>query len=368
MRKVSVVVPVYNDEKYLRACLKSLADQTLDDIEVIVVNDGSTDNSLAIAQEFAREYSCFSVYSTENKGSGHARNYGAERSQGEYLAFVDGDDEVEPDYCKAMYEKAVRDGNDVVMCRADHIIQRDGQIQSITYPDTFWEEDNFKLAEHPYLFVRMSTGPWNKLVNRDLFFKVKFPEELRCRVDHPFVAETFCLAENIGIVKRILYHYFHTHGGMSFQKFSMVKLDIINSAKCNCSFMESNDLVDIFQDELEWFTLHSIHCLNPDLVRKDASSWDARMRYVQEMYLFIQNTYPHWRKNPYYISVVRESARHFRPFHYKYYRRAHMVFLVYLSRFLPGGIHKHVLRADHVLVFVCRYIRWVLLENIGKKR
>ena len=82
MCKVSVIVPVYNTERYLRACLESLAAQTLDDIEIIVVNDGSTDGSLAIAEEFAAKRSCFKVYSTENKGVSHARNYGAKMSQG----------------------------------------------------------------------------------------------------------------------------------------------------------------------------------------------------------------------------------------------------------------------------------------------
>ena len=82
MCKVSVIVPVYNVEKYLRACLESLAAQTLDDIEIIVVNDGSTDGSLAIAEEFAAKYPWFRVFSTENKGVSHARNYGAQMSQG----------------------------------------------------------------------------------------------------------------------------------------------------------------------------------------------------------------------------------------------------------------------------------------------
>ena len=82
MCKVSVIVPVYNTERYLRACLESLAAQTLDDIEIIVVNDGSTDGSLAIAEEFAAKRSWFKVYSTENKGVSHARNYGAKMSQG----------------------------------------------------------------------------------------------------------------------------------------------------------------------------------------------------------------------------------------------------------------------------------------------
>lgn len=74
MCKVSVIVPVYNTEQYLRACLESLAAQTLDNIEVIVVNDGSTDGSLTIAKEFEGKYSWFSVYSTANMGVSHARN------------------------------------------------------------------------------------------------------------------------------------------------------------------------------------------------------------------------------------------------------------------------------------------------------
>lgn len=85
MCKVSVIVPVYNTEKYLRACLASSAAQTLDNIEVVVVNDGSTDGSLAIAKEFAEEYHWFKVYSTENKGVSHARNYGASYSHGQYV-------------------------------------------------------------------------------------------------------------------------------------------------------------------------------------------------------------------------------------------------------------------------------------------
>ena len=99
MCKVSVIVPVYNKEPYLRACLDSLAAQTLDDVEIIVVDDGSTDGSLAIAREYEHlESPRFRVFSIENRGVSHARNYGAKIAGGGYLAFVDGDDEVEPDY------------------------------------------------------------------------------------------------------------------------------------------------------------------------------------------------------------------------------------------------------------------------------
>lgn len=365
MCKISVIVPVYNTERYLRDCLESLSSQTMEDIEIIVVNDGSTDNSLAIAKEFEKRYARFKVYSTENKGSSHARNYGAEMSHGDYLAFVDSDDDVEPDYCKAMYSKAIRDGNDVVMCRADHVIQRDGQIQHITYPDTFWEEDNFRLAYHPYLLARISTGPWNKLVRRDLFFQVMFPEDLRCCEDQPFVVKTFCKAENIGVVKRILYHYYHTYGGMTFQKsFKMERLDHIGSAKQIHDFMAHNGLLGTYRVELEWFSVHAVNRWSADLIKKEASSWDARLCYAKEMYVFLQENYPHWRRNPYYKEKAKKTVRQFRPFYHRYYGKTHTLLLLYLSRFLPQILYKQVLRADHILVFICRYIRWELLGSI----
>ena len=94
MCKVSVIVPVYNAGKYFRACLDSLSVQTLDSMEVIIINDGSTDGSLAAANEFASRYPWFRVYSTQNMGVSHARNCGISKVRGDYVAFVDSDDSV----------------------------------------------------------------------------------------------------------------------------------------------------------------------------------------------------------------------------------------------------------------------------------
>ena len=367
MCKVSVIVPVYNVEKYLRACLESLAAQTLDDIEIIVVNDGSTDGSLAIAEEFAAKYPWFRVLSTENKGVSHARNYGAQLSQGGYLAFVDGDDEVEPDYCKAMYEKAARDGNDMVMCRADHIMMRSGQIQRVTYPDTFWEEDNFRFSDHAYLLTRLSRGPWNKLVHRDLFFRTQFPEDLRDGEDWTFVIKAFCLAVNIGTVKSILYHHYYFHGGVTNRAFDLVRQERIASLEQIRSFMEKNGFFETFQLELEWFCVYIVDIFSSTIVKKDAFTWYARLCYIQRAYEFLRQNYPYWRKNYYYKKKAEEEARRFRPFRFKYYGKTHLLMLLYLSSILPEILYKQVLRADHVLVFVCRWVRWELLGNIERR-
>lgn len=124
--KISIVIPVYNVEKYLRTCLDSVVNQTFKDIEIVIVNDGSKDGSLDILKEYESRYpKLITVYSTENRGVSHARNYGIARSHGEYLLFVDSDDYIEPDMCEKLYEKASKDNNDIVICKYYDIYQNE---------------------------------------------------------------------------------------------------------------------------------------------------------------------------------------------------------------------------------------------------
>lgn len=113
--KVSVIVPVYNASKYLRKCLDSILEGSLKDIEVIAVNDGSTDNSLSILQEYESRY-CMRVLSQRNSGPARARNTGLDVAEGEYIGFVDSDDWVEPDMFEKMYQTAKVEDADIVFC------------------------------------------------------------------------------------------------------------------------------------------------------------------------------------------------------------------------------------------------------------
>ena len=107
MKKVSVIVPFYNVEKYIDKCLNSLVNQTLEDIEIIIVNDGSKDNSETIAKEYASKYKNKIIYlKKENGGLSDARNYAIPYATGEYIAFLDSDDYVEVNMYEQMYEKA----------------------------------------------------------------------------------------------------------------------------------------------------------------------------------------------------------------------------------------------------------------------
>jgi glycosyltransferase involved in cell wall biosynthesis len=112
--KVSVIIPVYNVEKDLLECLTSVSNQTFHDIEVIVINDGSTDSSYKIVEEFIQKDQRFSLYDQENIGLGETRNRGISLAKGLYLAFVDSDDFLDTDYIEKLYNKAVETGADVV--------------------------------------------------------------------------------------------------------------------------------------------------------------------------------------------------------------------------------------------------------------
>ena len=159
--KVSVIVPVYNVEKYISKCLDSLVNQTLKDIEIIVVNDGSPDNSQKIIDEYVKKYpDKVKSYIKENGGQGSARNYGIELSTGEYIGFVDSDDFVELDMFEKMYNKAKQDNSDIVIC-GSYNVSEDYSKKEI---DVFVNNYNTDLENA--IFGKMTV--WNKIYKRNI--------------------------------------------------------------------------------------------------------------------------------------------------------------------------------------------------------
>ena len=114
MPKVTIIVPVYNVEKYIERCLNNLINQTLKDIEILIINDGSPDNSIEICEKFAKNDTRIKIYSKENEGLGLTRNYGIDRATGEYISFVDSDDYVSTNMCEVLYDVAKRNDADIV--------------------------------------------------------------------------------------------------------------------------------------------------------------------------------------------------------------------------------------------------------------
>ena len=113
--KISIIVPVYNVKEYLRECLESLVNQSFENYEIIIINDGSTDGSDLICQKYKERYENIRYYSQSNKGQSAARNLGVRKSKGEYILFVDSDDYIVKDACRVLYKSAIKYDVDIVI-------------------------------------------------------------------------------------------------------------------------------------------------------------------------------------------------------------------------------------------------------------
>lgn len=199
MTKVSLIVPIYNSQNYLEKCIKSLISQTLKDIQIILINDGSTDNSEKIIKSFDDKRIVY--ISKNNEGIGKTRNLGIDKATGEFLAFVDSDDYLNEHFCEYMYQKAVNDDCDLVVC--DFFEERNTLV-GIKFKD--FKDTN--LRETPELINYINLGPCNKLYKKSLFDDKsnRFEENLKYE-DAPFVVKMLVSANRIGKVNDYLTYY-----------------------------------------------------------------------------------------------------------------------------------------------------------------
>lgn len=206
--KVSVVIPVYNTEQFLKECLDSLVNQTLKEIEIICVDDGSTDNSLSVLKEYEKKYGFIKVLSQENAGAGIARNHGLEYVQGEYVSFIDSDDWLELDAFEKLYKNAKIHNSDLVFFNA--IEQYPDRVRKRIYfpnnedytKNVFNYKDNKKIVMNGFLIACTKLHRTKLIKENDIQFK-DFP----VNNDVAFHIETTILAKRISYVPDILYHY-----------------------------------------------------------------------------------------------------------------------------------------------------------------
>lgn len=154
--KVSVIIPVYNNEKYLRECLNSVAGQTLQEIQIILIDDGSSDKSGEICQEYISKYTNFEYYSQENSGSAAARNHGIDHAIGEYVGFIDSDDWVEPCMFERLYKAAKRNNDsDIVFCRAFED-ETPGSYEYVMPRAGYYSYEDMKKEIFPYMLPHVT--------------------------------------------------------------------------------------------------------------------------------------------------------------------------------------------------------------------
>lgn len=210
--KISVIIPVYNVEKYLSECITSVVNQTMHEIEIICINDGSTDNSLSILEDFAQKDNRIIIINQENKGLSGARNSGLKIAKGEYILFLDSDDSVESDICQKTYEKAIADNSDMVIFSVNVFDEKtsnknDAYLSLNIFPKNL-KNRVFNYTDCKDFFFRIMVTAWSKLYKKELLEKnnIKFIEGLMYE-DNPFWIECFLSAKRISIVDEALINY-----------------------------------------------------------------------------------------------------------------------------------------------------------------
>lgn len=295
---ISVIVAIYNVEAYLNRCIDSLVNQTLESIEIILVNDCSPDNSANIAQEYMKKYpDKIRVINThENLKQGGARNLGIRVAKGEYIAFVDADDWVDETMYEKLYLKARDTKSDIVVC--DYYKTTEKSILSKEYSvkrDLIGELDIDKKRE-----LILTPGPiWSKIVKRDLYIKYElfFPEKLFYE-DNPFASILPIYANKMEYVEEALYYWRIHDISTSHKKDSYHHFDRLKTAKILLEEFENRGVYNIYKEEVEFrfvelYYTNTIHtCLvnfkNPEL------------EYMYKIREYINYNFSNYRKNKYF--------------------------------------------------------------------
>lgn len=199
--KISIIIPVYNVEKYLDECLRSIQNQTYQNFEALIVDDGSTDESASIARSYACADNRFVLYCKTNGGQGSARNYGLDRATGEYVAFCDGDDFLHPDYLEKLMDSLVQYDADISMCNVLRVWDDGTKIVNKVgnHPKRLIEDTSRYLAQAHFSL-------WDKLYKIRLFDGIRFPDKIKYE-DFATTPRVLARAKKIICIEDILYFY-----------------------------------------------------------------------------------------------------------------------------------------------------------------
>ena len=286
MPKVSIIVPVYNVEKYIEKCLVSLVNQTLQEIEILIVNDGTKDNSMSIVKKFAVKYpNKIIILEKQNGGLSDARNYAIPYAKGEYIAFLDSDDYVEEDTYEQMYKIAQKENSDMVEC------------------DFYWEYKTKTKNDIGVIYnnkkemiEKVRVVAWNKLIKKDILDKNKiiFPVGYRYE-DVEFTYKLIPYLDKVSFLKKPCIHYIQREGSISNVQNERTK-EIYSVLEHVIDFYREKGIYEQYKEELEYIYIRFLLCSSLLRMTKIPQK-QVRKKILTENWTKLNKIYPNWKKN-----------------------------------------------------------------------
>lgn len=251
MAKISIIVPVYNVEKYLSKCIDSILNQSFKDFELILVNDGSTDNSGKICDEYKKNNTNITVIHKKNGGLSSARNTGLSICKGEYIAFIDSDDYIHPKMFEVLYNNLILYAADISICDYERVIEKtENKVEEINNI-VVKQYDNIEAIERLYTednakFIICC----NKLYKRELFNNIKF-ENGKYHEDEYIIPKILYKCKKVIFNDCKLYYYLIRPGSITGKGFNIHKLDALDAFEERIKFFEENNLIQ-FRNKAEY--------------------------------------------------------------------------------------------------------------------
>lgn len=276
MIKVSVIIPAYNAAETIEKSINSVLKQSLSKIEIIIVDDGSVDNTSNLINEFMRNDKRINLITQANQSVGIARTNGLYAAKGEYISFLDSDDTFENDMLLTMYNKAKEENYDIVICNYNILNQLKN---SITKTSLKKENCNFSSS----LNLDINPATWNKLYKRELFIKNKiiFTKNIFCE-DLATTLELFYFAKKIGFVDKALYNYY-IHPKQATRKINeKYILDIFVALQRNNDFLLLHDLFGKYKKEFLQRFLKQILLIIKEI--NNSSKKDELFKYLNDIF------------------------------------------------------------------------------------
>ena len=297
--KVSVIVPVYNVEEYLEKCLNSLVNQTLKELEIIVVNDGTLDNSQKIIDKYVKKYpNKVKSYIKENGGLSSARNYGLKYASGEYIAFVDSDDYVDKNMYKTMYDKAVAEDFDMVVCDLKYIYEKKEVLATSNIKKDILTDEDIKKS-----MINIYPAAWNKLYNKKLFKNnIRFKEGVWFE-DVEFLYRLYPYIKSIGVVNVPLYNYLQRYGAIT-RTFDKRLFHYIDNWNGIIKFYKDKGFYEEYKKELEYCYVRYLYAT---FIKRAVNFKDKKM-FDESVIAAISNVaknFPNYRKNKYFYKNLK---------------------------------------------------------------
>lgn len=276
--KISVIVPVYNTGKYLKKCLDSLVNQTLEDIEIIVVNDGSSDNSIDIIKSYGKKYKNKIIFlDKENGGQGSARNLGIKVAKGEYIGFVDSDDFVDLKMYEKMYEVATNNKSEIVICNLIDYYEKNNNENIVNLN----LENNVSNTEG---IIKSVPSVVNKIYKKELLKRTNiiFNESIWYE-DLSYSLIVISQAKKISFINEPFYYYFHRNVSTMHNENIKKNLDVIKAYDELINYYKNNNIYKKYKEELDYILLKEVYMSTINRVIRTNNKRSEKLKIIKEI-------------------------------------------------------------------------------------